>query len=55
VLWQEFRDHDTSLNRALNEALLIHDGPTWRIFQVRDCSLSLVVPPLSFLPRPRFP
>jgi hypothetical protein len=35
ALWQEFRDHDTSLNNALNEALRIHAGPTWRVFQVR--------------------
>jgi hypothetical protein len=55
ALWQEFRDHGTSLNRALNEALRIHSGPGWRVFQVRDCSLSLVVLPLSFLPLPRFP
>jgi hypothetical protein len=55
ALWQEFRDHSASLNRTLNEALRIHGGPAWCIFQVRDCSLSLVVPPLSFLPRPRFP
>jgi hypothetical protein len=35
VPWQEFRDHDASLNNTLNEALWIHGGPTWRIFQVR--------------------
>jgi hypothetical protein len=33
-LWQELRDHDASLNRALNEALRIHSGPTWRVVQV---------------------
>jgi hypothetical protein len=33
-LWQELRDHSASLNRALNEALQIHSGPTWRVFQV---------------------
>jgi hypothetical protein len=27
ALWQEFRDHGASLNRALNEALRIHSGP----------------------------
>jgi hypothetical protein len=32
ALWQEFRDHGASLNRALNEALRIHGGPAWRIF-----------------------
>jgi hypothetical protein len=35
ALWQEFRDHDASLNNMLNEALRIHGGPAWRIFQVR--------------------
>jgi hypothetical protein len=40
-LWQELRDHDASLNRALNEALQIHSGPAWRVFRVRRCSLSL--------------
>jgi hypothetical protein len=35
ALWQEFRDHDASLNNALNEALRIHASPAWRIFQVR--------------------
>jgi hypothetical protein len=28
---QELRDHGTSLNRALNEALRIHSGPAWRV------------------------
>jgi hypothetical protein len=54
-MWQEFRDHDASLNRALNEALRIHSGPAWRIFQVHGCLLSVVIFPLSFLPRPRLP
>jgi hypothetical protein len=31
-LWQELRDHGASLNRALNEALRIHNGPAWRVF-----------------------
>jgi hypothetical protein len=35
ALWQEFQGHDASLNNALNEALQIHIGPTWRVFQVR--------------------
>jgi hypothetical protein len=35
VLWQEFRDRGTSLNNTLNEALWIHTGPAWRVFQVR--------------------
>jgi hypothetical protein len=34
ALWQEFRDHGASLNRALNEALRIHSGPAWHVFQV---------------------
>jgi hypothetical protein len=33
-LWKELRDHGASLNRALNEALRIHSGPAWRVFQV---------------------
>jgi hypothetical protein len=36
ALWQDFRDHGASLNRALNEALRIHRGPAWRVFQVSD-------------------
>jgi hypothetical protein len=32
VLWQEFRDHGALLNNALNEALRVHGGPSWRIF-----------------------
>jgi hypothetical protein len=32
ALWQGFRDHIGSLNRALNEALRIHGGLAWRIF-----------------------
>jgi hypothetical protein len=55
ALWQEFRDHGSSLNRALNGALRIHSGPPWRVFQVRDCSLSFAVLPLSFLLHLRFP
>jgi hypothetical protein len=35
ALWQEFRDHDTTINNALNEALQVHGCPLWRIFQVR--------------------
>jgi hypothetical protein len=33
-LWEELRDHGPSLNRALNEVLRIHSGPTWCAFQV---------------------
>jgi hypothetical protein len=36
-LWGELRDHGAVLNRALNEALRIHGGPAWRVFQVRHC------------------
>jgi hypothetical protein len=40
-LWGELRDHDAVLNRALNEALRIHGGPAWRVFQVRhSCPFS---------------
>jgi hypothetical protein len=38
-LWGELRDHGAALNRALNEALRIHGGPAWRVFQVRRCHL----------------
>jgi hypothetical protein len=42
-LWDELRDHGAALNRALNEALRIHGGPAWRVFQVwRRCLLSLI-------------
>jgi hypothetical protein len=44
-LWQELRDHGASLNRALNEALRIHSGPAWLVFQVSWISSNLVVPP----------
>jgi hypothetical protein len=33
-LWGELRNHGAALDRALNEALRIHGGPAWRIFQV---------------------
>jgi hypothetical protein len=42
-LWGELRDHGAALNRALNEALRIHGGLAWRVFQVRRCC------PLSFI------
>jgi hypothetical protein len=42
-LCEELRDHGAALNRALNEALRIHGGPAWRVFQVRRCcQLSLI-------------
>jgi hypothetical protein len=34
-MWGELRDHGAALNRVLNEALRIHGGPAWRVFQVR--------------------
>jgi hypothetical protein len=34
-LWGELRNHSAALDRALNEALRIHGGPAWRVFQVR--------------------
>jgi hypothetical protein len=50
-LWGELRNHGAALDRALNEALRIHGGPAWRVFQVgcrclllffpRFCALSL--------------
>jgi hypothetical protein len=40
-LWGELRSHGTTLDRALNEALRVHGGPAWRVFQVgRGCSFS---------------
>jgi hypothetical protein len=40
-LWGELRSHGATLNRALNEALRVHGGPAWRVFQVgRRCSFS---------------
>jgi hypothetical protein len=47
-LWGELRSHDATLNHALNEALHVHGGPAWRVFQVgRGCLLFFH---LSFLP-----
>jgi hypothetical protein len=54
-LWQELRDHGASLNRALNEALRIHSGPTWRVFQVSWISSNLAVPPTAFFRVRAFP
>jgi hypothetical protein len=33
-LWGELRSHGATLDHALNEALRVHGGPAWRIFQV---------------------
>jgi hypothetical protein len=45
ALWQEFRGHGTSLNNMLNEALRIHVGHAWRVFQVRVFSVGFWSPP----------
>jgi hypothetical protein len=48
-LWQELRDRGALLNRVLNEALRIHNGPAWRIFQVSGFSSDFAVSsPASF-------
>jgi hypothetical protein len=40
-LWGELRSHGATLNRALNEALRVHGGPAWLVFQVsRGCLFS---------------
>jgi hypothetical protein len=40
-LWGELQSHGATLKRALNEALHVHGGPAWRVFQVsRGCSFS---------------
>jgi hypothetical protein len=49
ALWQKFRDHSASLNWALNEALRIHGGTVWRVFQVSGSSPGFVIFSL-FLP-----
>jgi hypothetical protein len=47
-LWGELRSHGATLNRALNEALRVHGGPAWHVFQVgHRCSFS----PSSRFPR----
>jgi hypothetical protein len=38
-LWGELRSHGATLDRALNEALRVHSGPAWRVFQVGCRSL----------------
>jgi hypothetical protein len=40
-LWGELRSHGAMLDRALNEALRVHGGLAWRVFQVgHHCSFS---------------
>jgi hypothetical protein len=34
ALWQEFRENGTSLNAALTEALRLHGGPSFLLFEV---------------------
>jgi hypothetical protein len=34
ALWQEFRTHDASLNTALTEALRLHGGRSFQLFEV---------------------
>jgi hypothetical protein len=36
-LWGELRSHGATLDRSLNEALRVHGGPAWRVFQVGRC------------------
>jgi hypothetical protein len=33
-LWGELRSHGAMIDRALNEALRVHGGPAWHVFQV---------------------
>jgi hypothetical protein len=44
-LWGELCNHGAALNRALNEALRIHGGPAWSVFQVRCLCLLLFFSP----------
>jgi hypothetical protein len=53
ALWQEFRDHNASLNNLLNEAMRIHAGPRGRFSRYTFFLLYFGVPP-SFLLRLRF-
>jgi hypothetical protein len=48
-LREELRDHGAALNRALNEALRIHGGPAWCVFQVRRCCLFSLISSFSCL------
>jgi hypothetical protein len=51
-LRRELRDHGAALNRALNEALRIHGGPAWRVFQVRrHCLFSSIFVVFVLVPR----
>jgi hypothetical protein len=46
-MWGELRNHSATLDRALNEVLQIHGGPTWRVFQVGRCRLFSLFPSSS--------
>jgi hypothetical protein len=46
-LWEELRGHGASLNQALNEAMWIHGGPAWHVFQVHRRSLACCFLPYS--------
>jgi hypothetical protein len=48
ALWQEFRDHSTSLNNTLNEVLRIHASLAWWVFQVRLLIVEFKVFPCRF-------
>jgi hypothetical protein len=45
-LWGELRSHGAALNRVLNEAMRIHGGPAWRVFQVSCPCLLFLFPRL---------
>jgi hypothetical protein len=48
-LWGELRSHGAALNRVLNEALRVHGGPAWRVFQVSCPYLLFLFPRLCAL------
>jgi hypothetical protein len=39
----ELRSHGATLNRTPNEALRVHGGPAWRVFQVGCCCSFLLL------------
>jgi hypothetical protein len=43
-LWGELCNHDAALDRTLHEALRIHGGPAWRVFQLGCRCLLLFLP-----------
>jgi hypothetical protein len=54
ALCQEFQDHNASLSNTLNEALRIHAGPAWRVFQVHVPVIEFEVFPCLFCIRAFF-